>query len=141
MTEVRPGTPAWEELPEPRAATPAEQALLTALVASVAELRETVIVQQVGELRVMARCRCGCSSIRLAPTGPAVPPEVVARLSATSRDDYLAVTGSGQASDGAQVTVTLHVLNGRAHELEIFVGEGIAADLPAPDALGDVTLG
>ena len=141
MSELRPGTPAWDELPEPRAATPAERALLSVLIASVADLQETVIGQQVGEPRVTGRCRCGCSSIRLAPTGPAVPPEVVARLSPTSRDDHLAVTGSGQASDGAQVTVTLHVLHGRAHELEIFVGEGIAADLPAPDALGDVTLG
>jgi hypothetical protein len=73
-------------------------------------------------------CRCGCSSVRLRPTAPAVPAEP----STPDRDDHLALVRSGRTLDGHDVEVVLHLVHGRVHELEVFDtvgGEGVAAPL------------
>ena len=52
----------------------------------------------------------------------------------TGRADYFAVSSGGQGPD-SDVSVVLHVLEGRLYELEIFAGEGVAVDAASVTAL------
>lgn len=126
--------PELVELPQPRALTEAERALVVRLVefAGVAELGE-----QVTTVRVVSACRCGCGSVGLRSDGPAVPAAVVARLSANGRDDYFAVSASG----GGDVSVVLHVGSGSVVELELFAGEGVQVAAPRADGLTGLWIG
>ncbi|MEV4134122.1 hypothetical protein AB0J72_18370 [Dactylosporangium sp. NPDC049742] len=121
-------------LPQPRALTEAERALVVRLVefAGVAELGE-----QVATVRVVSVCRCGCGSVGLRSDGPPVPAAVVARLSANGRDDYFAVSASG----GGDVSVVLHVGSGLVVELELFAGEGVQVAPPRADGLTGLWIG
>lgn len=88
--------------------------------ADVADLGE-----QVTTVRVVSTCRCSCASVGLRSDGPPVPATLVARLSATGRDDYFAISASGD-----DVSVVLHILGGFVAELEIFAGEGVQVTAP-----------
>lgn len=127
-----PLDPVWLDLPQPRALSGDEQRLLTALAAAV---DEPLLHRQVATAVVVAVCRCGCSSVRLASEEPALPAARMTQVS--SRDDAhgfsLEASSSGPA--GEWVQVVLHVGLGRVHELEVFAGEGVAvslADVPDP---------
>ncbi|UWZ34074.1 hypothetical protein Drose_22770 [Dactylosporangium roseum] len=112
----------WKELPAPRAATPAERAVLRALArrAGVEPL-----AAQAATARVTALCACGCASVRLACEGPAIPRETVKALSDGGRGDHCAV----QVRAGA-VDVVAHVVHGMLVELELFAGEGVKVEIP-----------
>jgi hypothetical protein len=93
--------------------------------------------EQVTTVRVVSTCDCGCASVGLRTEGPPVPATTVARLSATGREDYFAVS----ASDVGDVTVVLHVLSGFVGELEIFAGDGVPVAAPHADTLTNLWIG
>ncbi|GLL02785.1 hypothetical protein GCM10017581_045270 [Dactylosporangium matsuzakiense] len=129
---TEPG-PVLVELPQPRSLTGAERALVIRLVefADVA-----VLTEQVTTVRVVSTCRCGCASVGLRSDGPPVPATVVARLSATGRDDYFAIEASGD-----DVRVVLHILGGFVEELEMFAGEGVQVVAPHVDSVTSLWIG
>src|SRR5690242_16517428 len=88
--------------------------------------------EQVATVRVVSVCDCGCASVGLRTEGPQVPAAAVARLSATGRDDYFAVSGSA-----GDVSVVLHVLSGFVGELEIYAGAGVPVAAPHAGAVHD----
>ncbi|GAA2627477.1 hypothetical protein GCM10010399_68830 [Dactylosporangium fulvum] len=112
----------WKDLPAPRAMTPAERAVLRALVGRAGV---EALTAQAATARVTAVCACGCASVRLACEGPAVPRETVKALSDSGRDDYCAV--QVRAGD---VDVVAHVVHGILVELELFAGEGVKVEIP-----------
>ena len=117
-------------LPDPRALTAAERALLGRLVAF-ADVPE--LTAQVDTARVVSTCDCGCASVGLRTDAPPVPENVVAQRSATGRPDWFAVSAAGRGG----VSVVLHVLSGFVGELEIYAGEGVAVGAPPAESLGD----
>ncbi|MET7403387.1 hypothetical protein ABZS66_58925 [Dactylosporangium sp. NPDC005572] len=120
---------AFADLPEPRPLTPAERAVLAALVGFAAREELTA---QLASARVTAECDCGCASVRLATTGPALPRAAVKAMSEYRRDDHVAV-----AATAGRVDAVLHVVGGRLHELELFAGEGVKVVPPPPARLTD----
>jgi hypothetical protein len=74
--------------------------------------------------------RCGC----LHGDGPAVPEERVAAPSPSGRPDRFSGGGSGPGT----VSVVVHVVRGRPHELEVFAAEGVAVPLDALPTPTDV---
>lgn len=131
MTE---SIPTLVELPRPRALTDAEHALIARLAAFV---DVPSLSEQVGAVRVVSTCDCGCASVGLCTEGPQAPATAVARLSDTGRDDYFAVS----ASTGGEVSVVLHVIGGFVGELEIFAGEGVPVAAPPADRLISIWIG
>ena len=64
----------------------------------------------------------------------------VAQLSARQRPDYLHVDAVASGPHVAAAQLVLHVVEGRIHELEAFVEEGIAVPLDELTDLTDVTV-
>ena len=127
-SELSVGEPIWRELEMPRPPSEPERRLLLALSAAVGE---PLLHRQVATVLVDAVCRCGCPSVRLRSEEPPVPGAAVARLSARGRDDHFAVEATGHGPEGQSVSIVLHVVEGRVHELEVFAeAEGA---LRAPD--------
>ena len=124
----------WRDLDRPRDLSADERRLLTRLTAVVAD---PALDRQVDTAQVVAVCRCGCPSVRLHGEGPAVPEERVVALSSTGRPDWFSVGGSGPGT-GEPVSVVVHVVRGRLHELEVFAGEGVSVPLNALTGLTDV---
>jgi hypothetical protein len=117
-------------LAEPRPPTPAEAAVLTALVAHTGN---AALRAQVDSVTVVSTCSCGCASVGLRTDGPPLSTVDMLALSGLGRDDWFGVRAS---HDGVDVVV--HVLSGRLGELEVYAGDGIAAPLPEPARLTDV---
>ena len=111
------GEPIWRDLDVPRAPTEPERRLLLALSAAV---DEPLLHGQVETVLVDAVCRCGCPSVRLRSEEPPMSGAAVVGLSARGRDDYFAVEATGHCPEGQSVSVVLHVVEGRVHELEVF---------------------
>ena len=107
-----------------------ERRLLSWLAAAVGQ----ELVDQAADPVVVGECTCGCSSVRLSTPAAPLPVQTVIQLSDTGRDDYLGVSSGGRGPDG-QISVVLHVLEGRLYELEIFAGEGVAGDPASVTAL------
>lgn len=130
--------PTWRDLDVPRALSEGERQLAETLAAATGE---DDLVAQVRRAHVAADCGCGCSSVRLAGDGPAVGPDVVRRLSSNDRDDYVCVSADvAGGTDGEPASVTLHVVGGLVHELELFAGEGVPMTPPAVDRLRRITV-
>jgi hypothetical protein len=136
----------WLALPRPRRLNPAEQAVLDRLVAHVGS---PGLSAQAGQAWVTAVCECGCGSVRLHTDAPALSPEEMAQLSSTGRDDWFSVDSTRvdptTATAGSEVQVrlfqvVLHIVAGSLYELEVFAGEGVAAQLPPPDDLTNLTV-
>jgi hypothetical protein len=126
----RPGAPAFHDLAHPRSPAPAELRLLSWLSATLDE----ELTGQVADAVVVGACSCGCSSVRLSTSAPPAPAETLARLVPTDRPEVVALRSTGRGPDGHAITLTLHVIEGRLRELEIFdadAGEGVAVDLSA----------
>ena len=115
--EIPVGEPVWRDLEVPRAPSEPERRLLIALAAAV---DPPLLHDQVATVLVDAVCRCGCPSVRLRSEQEPLPDARVLRLSATGRDDYFAVEASGLGPAGQEVSIVLHVVHGRVHELEVF---------------------
>lgn len=96
---------------------------------------------QVVEAVVCGVCRCGCGSRQLATGAARLPEEEIRRLTGGGRDDYVSVTAQVSVADQVPAQLTLHVLDGRIAELELYAGDGVAVPLPAPSDLGDVRVG
>ncbi len=109
----------YVSLAEARRPAPAERAVLDMLArdASIPELD-----RQLDQARVIAECVCGCASIRLLSSAPAL----------VSDDRVLAATGVD--SRGRRVDVRLRVALGTVHDLEVTGAgghDGSADELPA----------
>ncbi|MCZ2819231.1 hypothetical protein O2V63_02680 [Modestobacter sp. VKM Ac-2977] len=131
------GEPVWQDLESPRDLTRDERRLLEQLVGVVGE---QVLQRQLDAAVVTARCRCGCSSVRLHSTEAPVAEGQVRQLSGPGRSDHFSVDARSRAPGFPDVHVVLHVVQGRVEELELFAGEGVAvplADLADPT---DVTV-
>ncbi|MDT0277280.1 hypothetical protein [Blastococcus goldschmidtiae] len=116
------GQPVFRALLRPRPLSTAERRLLSWLTAQV----DADATAQVADATVVGECACGCSSVRLSPSGW------------VDGNGHSEVRASARAADGAPVAVVLHLLGGRLHELEVFdtaAGEGVAVDLAALTAL------
>jgi hypothetical protein len=136
--QVPIGETIWGELDPPRRLTLAEQALLTVLTQAVGS--QGLGAQVVGAV-VCGVCRCGCGSRRLATDAPRLPEEEIRRLTGGRRDDYVNVTAHVRVANQVPPQLTLHVLEGRIAELELYAGDDVAVPLPAPSDLGDVRVG
>lgn len=136
--QVPIGENIWEDLDPPRRLTLAEQALLTVLTQAVGSQG---LGAQVVEAVVCGVCRCGCGSRRLATGAARLPEEEIRRLTAGRRDDYVNVIAHVRAANRVPARLTLHVLDGRIAELELYAGGGVAVPLPAPSDLRDVRVG
>jgi hypothetical protein len=136
----------WTWLPEPRRLTAAEQAVVDRLVAHVAC---TGLTAQAASAWVTAVCGCGCRSVRLRSDAAPLSGAEMTRLSSTGRDDWFSIdyTRADQGMSPDRPTgearlfqVVVHVVAGSLHELEIFVAEGVAVDIPGPDELTEITV-
>jgi hypothetical protein len=106
------------ELPTPRELREYERALLD-FVLSGPLASDELRVQAVGA-RVVAECDCGCRSVVLEP--PRQTPSASIVHPVLKRTDWAPLTAWGQTSSGTEIEVTVHVLNGRLSELEIWDG-------------------
>jgi hypothetical protein len=106
-------------LADPRPVTDGERALLEALVAP---LGLSELAQQAAHSEVVSVCSCGCPSVGLRADGPALSTEAIRRLSEVGRDDVVDVSAWGVNDEGRAVLVTLHVVDGLLHELEVWAG-------------------
>lgn len=129
---VKIGETVWQDLETPRQLSEDERRLVRQLAGAV---DEPVLHRQVERARVVAVCRCGCSSVRLHSDEPAVPATRVRQLSENRRADYFQVAANGGAAE-----VVLHVLQGSVGELEVFAGEGVAVSLSDVTGLTDITV-
>lgn len=106
-------------LGEPRPLTPREQALIDYLLDGPlgrAELRE-----QAKAARVVSSCSCGCPSVGL-DIDPVAPTAHFRRdETPLGRTDWVPITAFQQKAKG-ETEVTLHVVEGRLHELEVWAG-------------------
>jgi hypothetical protein len=121
-------------LPEPRRLSPAEQAVLDHLVAQ-ANCDE--LTAQAAAVWATATCDCGCSSILLRCDAPPLTAETMLRLSSLGRADWFSIDYTRWVP---MLQVVVHVTQGSLHELEIFAGEGVPVDVPAPGELYPVTI-
>jgi hypothetical protein len=131
------GEPVFDDLAEPRELTDGERDLLAALVAATGSAH---MAAQLPTAQVGGTCRCGCSSIRLTARASAIPPAVILKLTTGKRDDYVAVTAEAAAGVQEPVAVTLHIVDGFLHELEIFAGEGQPVTTPPATSLRNISL-
>lgn len=129
---MKMGEPVWQDLETPRGLSEDERRLVTRLAGAV---DEPVLHRQVDTARVVAVCRCGCSSVRLHSDQPPVPAARVGELSEIDRPDYFQMAANGGAAQ-----VVLHVFQGRVGELEVFAGEGVAVSLSEVTDLTDVSV-
>jgi hypothetical protein len=131
------GEPVFDDLAEPRELTDGERDLLAVLVAATGSPH---IAAQLPTAQVSGTCRCGCSSIRLTARASAMPPAAVLERTPGKQDDYVAVTAEAAAGVQEPVAVTLHIVDGSLHELEIFAGEGQPVTTPPATSLRDISL-
>ncbi len=135
MDETQP-TPTWHDVDPPRALTAPEQGVVDVLVAA---FGLPALRTQASEVRVSGRCACGCSSVRLTTTADAVRAADLVRAGSLDDGFHLAVEArAGRGRSARQVV--LHVLQGRLHDLEVFVAEGVAVPLPQPRHLRGITV-
>jgi hypothetical protein len=137
----------WTVLAESRRLTDAEQAVLDRLVAHAGN---AVLTAQAASAWVTAVCDCGCGSIRLHSDAAPLSPAAMSSLSRTGRDDWFSIDctrligepAGAERSAGTVPTVQIvvHVTEGLLHELEIYAGEGVAVEVPAPDELDEISL-
>lgn len=122
-------------LDRPRRLSADERALLERPIEPLAypELHE-----QAATAEVVATCSCGCPSISLLAAGPRLPIEAMREMETFGDEDAATVTAWADALDGHLVELTLHVRDGRIHELEIWPGwDGgeVQIALPSADTL------
>ena len=114
-----------------RAPTARERAVLELLVSAVPDLPQ--LRPQIAQAEVRAECVCGCPSIILFPTAPAVPRDAAYGNARGERDELaVAATGPGDV----EVVLRLHL--GNVRELEVTTGgghDGTPAELPDASAL------
>jgi hypothetical protein len=104
-------------LDAPRPLDASEASILRLLAAQVGAAGLTA---QVESAQVVQECSCGCRSVGLATPAPPVALDAVAAWAIPGRDDWCPVTARAIAADGRTVEVTLHLVEGRIHELEVW---------------------
>jgi hypothetical protein len=123
--------PTLVDLPQPRALTEAEHALVTRL-AAFADV--PTLSEQIETVLVVSTCDCGCASVGLRTEGPQVP---ATRHRAAERHRARRLLRRERAGVD-DVSIVLHVLSGFVGELEIFAGEGVAVPAPPVQSVTDV---
>jgi len=111
--------PGLEPLASARPLTPNEAELVRYIVG---QIGSTELTEQLQVVDVVSECACGCPSIGLTTTGPALSDEAMLRLSDNSRGDSCEIRAWGQNAEGHRVQVNLHLVGGRLHELEVWAG-------------------
>ncbi|MGE0546469.1 MAG: hypothetical protein AB7O24_26695 [Kofleriaceae bacterium] len=87
-------------------------------------LAKQALRDQAKSVRVQATCSCGCRSVVL-QVDPVLPVAKFSRAeTGTGRTDVVALSAT-QTSARSTTDVTLHVVDGRLAELEIWAGEGM----------------
>ena len=136
----------WTPLPQRRRPTAAEQAVLDRLVSHV-DCPE--LTAQAASAWVTGVCECGCPSVLLHSDAPPLDPETMTRLSSTGRSDWFSIDHTRidesvppDPSTGriGMLQVIVHVTMGSLNNLEIYAGDGVPVDLPAPEALDEITV-
>jgi hypothetical protein len=136
----------WTPLPERRRPTAAEQAVLDRLVSHV-DCPE--LTAQAASAWVTGVCECGCPSVLLRSDAPALSPETMTRLSSFGRSDWFSIdhtsvdeTAPSDPSTGPvrMLQVIVHVTVGSLDNLEIYAGDGVAVEIPSPEALDEITV-
>jgi hypothetical protein len=84
---------------------------------------------------VIAGCSCGCPSVRLKVAREAPALTIDASESPTRDPAYYSLTAWGRNAAGEDVQVTLHVLDGRLEELELWACREGPTELPPLSAL------
>jgi hypothetical protein len=104
---------------EPRPLSPEEQALIEFLLDH--PLGRPELREQARTAQVVSSCSCGCPSVGLA-VEPSAPRAVFrAEEMPIEGTDWLPFTAFQRSSNG-ETEVTLHIVDGRLHELEIWGG-------------------
>lgn len=113
-------------MPEFRALTPAEFALLEWLLAH-GTPEAANYAAQLARVSVVARCTCGCPTLDLALDG---------KDSRTVGISMILAEASGHSPEGVAVQVMLHAREGELSELEVIsVDETKIFSLPVPEML------
>jgi hypothetical protein len=110
------------ELSDPRSLSSREQALVDYLLAH--PLGKPALRAQADMSMVESVCSCGCPSVWLSVDPSAPSAEYSADETPDGRTDHVALTAFQRKSRGT-TEATLHVVNGRLFELEIWAGEGV----------------
>lgn len=128
MDTTIPGAPAFQELGAERAPTAAEETLLHKL----ASAHGPSLVAQTRNTRVVGECSCGCASIQLTTTAERLQSTPGAGEPEKTAPEHFAVQTTGVSPEKHLIEITLHVLEGTIHELEVYdttTGEGGTVDL------------
>jgi hypothetical protein len=104
-------------LAEARLLTPGEEAMIDFLISGPLGTEE--LRRQAATARVVAICSCGCPSVWI-EVAPSVPAAVYKELETPDgRTDHVALTAYQHKTRGS-TEVTLHIVNGRMFELEVW---------------------
>ncbi len=116
----------WLRVDPPRTLSPAEEAVISKLLAHEFKGSEH-LRRQLPSVRVLASGRGRDPSLKMSPTRePSLAAAVIARVPVEAR---------GTDAAGNDVMVVLHVIDGFLGELEIIGSEGQPVGLPAPETL------
>jgi hypothetical protein len=117
------GEPSLEmvSLDEPRQLTAKERALIDFLLAG--PLGRQQLRAQVDATRVVTRCSCGCPSVGLSVDASAPRATFRKGESPSGQTEWVPITAYQRKSRSPDTEVTLHVIDGRLAELEIWAGE------------------
>jgi hypothetical protein len=122
-----PSTPGRRKIEPPRDLTPEERRILERLLSYAFPGGDELREQLVGT-KVDGACTCGCPTVDLLP-------ERSERLRAPVRRQ-IPIEATGRDTDGGQLGVLLHVIDGYLSELEIYSPDGQPiCGYPEPDAL------
>jgi hypothetical protein len=110
------------ELESPRVLTTRERAVIEHLLAH--PLAKPELGAQAGVAMVKAVCSCGCPSVWLAVDESMPRARYEESETREGRTDHVALTAFQRKARGVTET-TLHVIDGRLFELEIWADEGV----------------
>src|SRR5437899_2153262 len=121
--------PPWRIVPldSPRTLTAYERTLLDFLLSG--PLGRPKLREQARTAKVVGQCDCGCRSVVL-EADPSAPSATCGPNEISIKPAVVHITAYGRSPDNLVVEVTLHVIDGRIDELEIWDGESHGA---APD--------
>lgn len=109
-------------LPAPRALTHGERAIIEHMLGH--PLAKPELSRQAAAALVEAVCSCGCPSVWLVVDESTPAAHYAPSEADGGRIDHVALTARQQKERGT-TEATLHVVNGRIFEMEIWAGDGV----------------